>query len=431
MSNVAITVGLVVLLAALNVPIWMALIGGSIPYFFFLDSGVPMQILAQRAVAVMESNSYLAIPFFITAGCIMNISGITKRLLDLADGIVGHRPGGLGHINVLLSALNGGISGSAVADAAVDCKILVPEMLARGYAKDFSAAVTVASALITPIIPPGIGMIIFGFVTNTSIGKLFCAGYIPGIIGVILMMLYVEYVSRKNGYKSSRERRATWKELLILFRNSIWALMAPFGIILGIRFGVCTASEAGAILAWFCLIVGMFIYKEIKVSDLIPVVVESLLSTATVMILICSANVFAYFLTFENIGNDLVNFIMSLNLGKVGFLLLTNVILLLIGMFMEGGAPMIVLGPMLMPIALKYGIDPVHFGIMFVFNLGIGNMSPPFGLVLYQVCSTLDIDIVTMSKAVVPFLVIMVITLMIITFCPGLVMFIPNLIYGA
>lgn len=408
----------------------MALIGGSIPYFLFLQQGMSFQILAQRMMTAMESSSYLAIPFFITAGAVMNYSGISKRLLDLADGLVGHRPGGLGHINVVLSVLMGGISGSAAADAAMESKVLVPEMLARGYDKDFSAAVTVASSLLTPIIPPGIGMIIFGFVTSTSIGRLFCAGYVPGLIGMLLMMGYVEYVSRKRGYKSIRTKRAGSKELLRLLKEGSWALVMPFGIILGIRFGVCTASEAGAICTWYALFVGVFVYREIKWKHIVPIFEESVLGTSTVMILICGANVFAYFLTFENLTNVLVTSIAALNLNRVTFLLLVNVLLLVIGMFLEGGAPMIVLGPLLMPVARSFGIDPVHFGIIFVFNLGIGNMSPPFGLVLYQVCGLLDIDLATMSKACLPFIIIMIITLLITTFIPEIVLFIPNFIYG-
>lgn len=430
MSNITITVCLVLFLAVINVPIWLALIGGSIPYFLFLQDGMSFQIVAQRMLSAMESSSYLAIPFFICAGSIMNYSGISKRLLDLADALVGHLPGGLAHVNILLSVLMGGISGSAAADAAMECKVLVPEMINHGYDKNFSAAVTVASSLLTPIIPPGIGMIILGFVTNTSIGRLFCAGYIPGIIGMALMMLYSGYVAKKRGYGSGRTNRATGKEILRLLRNGIWALIMPFGIILGIRFGVCTASEAGAICCWYALFVGTVLYREIRIKHIVPILEESVLGTSVTMILICAANVFAYFLTFENVTNSLVATITGMELSKVGFLLLVNVLLLLIGMFLEGGAPMIVLGPLLMPVAKAYGIDPVHFAIVFVFNLGIGNMSPPFGLVLYQVCGLLKIDLWSMSKACLPFIIIMIITLMIITFCPGLVLWIPNLIYG-
>lgn len=430
MSNVAITICLVLLLAVMNVPIWIALVGGSIPYFLFLQSGMSFQIVAQRMLSTMESSSYLAVPFFICAGSIMNYSGISKRLLDLADGLLGHRHGGLGHVNILLSVLMGGISGSAVADAAMESKVLVPEMLARGYDKDYSAAVTIASSLLTPIIPPGIGMIIFGFVTETSIGRLFCAGYIPGLIGMLLMMLYNEIISRKRGYKGGRGRHASGRELLKLLRDGIWALIMPFGIILGIRFGICTASEAGAICCWYALFCGLFIYKEIGREHIIPIFEESILGASTTMILICGANVFAYFLTFENLTAALVASITAMHLSRTGFLLIVNVLLLIMGMFIEGGAPMIVLGPLLMPIAKSLGIDPVHFGIVFVFNLGIGNMSPPFGLVLYQVSGLLDIDLWTLSKAVLPFIIIMIVTLLITTFCPEVILFIPNLIYG-
>ncbi len=430
MSNLSISICLILLLAVFNAPIWLALVGGSIPYFLFLQDGMSFTIVAQRMLATMESTSYLAIPFFITAGSIMNYAGISKRLLDLADGLVGHLPGGLAHVNCLLSVLMGGISGSAAADAAMESKVLVPEMIAHGYDKNFSAAVTVASSLLTPIIPPGIGMIILGFVTNTSIGKLFCAGYVPGILGMIMMMIYSGFVAKKKGYGSGRTERAKGKELWKLFADGFWALIMPFGIILGMRFGLCTASEAGALCCWYSLIIGALVYRELKVKDIVPIFEESVIGTSTTMILICGANVFAYLLTFENVTNNLVAFITSMNLSKTAFLLLLNVLLLLIGMFLEGGAPMIVLGPLLMPVAKSLGIDPVHFCIVFVFNLGIGNMSPPFGLVLYQVCGLLDIDLWSMAKACFPFIIIMIIDLMIITFLPDLVLWIPNLVYG-
>lgn len=428
--NIFIPVMSILILAMLNVPIWLSIVGGVLPYFLFLEPTLPMQIITQRILAVTESSSYLAIPFFVTAGAIMNYSGISKRLMDLADGLVGHLTGGLGHVNVLLSVLMGGISGSAAADAAMECKILVPEMERRGYAKDFSAAVTVASSLITPIIPPGMGLIVFSFATQISVGRMFAAGYLPGLMCMVLMMIYVYIVSKKNGYKGSREHIASWRELGSLTLKAIWALVIPFGILFGLRGGAFTATEAGAICAVYSLIIGVFVYKEIKLKHVWPIIKESVLGTATVMILICGANALSYFLTYERVPKALADLMISMNLNKISFLLMVNALLLIIGMFMEGGAPQVILGPLLMPIAKSFGIDPVHFGIMFVFNLGIGNMSPPFGVVLYQVAGLLNIKLTTLSKAVLPFILIMIIVLMIVTFCPDIVLWIPNLIYG-
>ena len=428
--NIWLPIVCIVFLAINNIPIWLAILGGSLPYFIFLQPMLPIQIAVQRVIAVTEGTSYLAIPFFITAGAIMNYAGISSRLLDLADGLVGHLTGGLGHVNVLLSVMMGGISGSAAADAAMEAKILVPEMKKRGYDENFCAAVTIASSLITPIIPPGMGLIIFAFATQISVGRMFAAGYVPGLLCMILMMGYVYYVSKKNGYKGSREKMAPVKEIVKLLLNSFWALLIPFGILLGLRGGMFTATEAGAICAFYSLIVGIFIYKEIKWKHFWPIIKESVLGTSTVMILICGAGALSYFMTYERVPQAFAEFMLSANLNKWTFILLTNIILLIIGMFMEGGPAMVILGPLLMPIAIKLGIDPIQFGIMFVFNLGIGNMSPPFGIVLYQVIGLMGLRFSEVCKAIIPFLIIMLIVLAVIATCPGLILYIPNLLYG-
>lgn len=428
--NIWLPIVCIVFLAINNIPIWLAILGGSLPYFIFLQPMLPIQIAVQRVIAITEGTSYLAIPFFITAGAIMNYAGISSRLLDLADGLVGHLTGGLGHVNVLLSVMMGGISGSAAADAAMEAKILVPEMKKRGYDENFCAAVTIASSLITPIIPPGMGLIIFAFATQISVGRMFAAGYVPGLLCMILMMGYVYYVSKKNGYKGSREKMAPVKEIVKLLLNSFWALLIPFGILLGLRGGMFTATEAGAICAFYSLVVGIFIYKEIKWKHFWPIIKESVLGTSTVMILICGAGALSYFMTYERVPQAFAEFMLSANLNKWTFILLTNIILLVIGMFMEGGPAMVILGPLLMPIAIKLGIDPIQFGIMFVFNLGIGNMSPPFGIVLYQVIGLMGLRFSEVCKAIIPFLIIMLIVLAVIATCPGLILYIPNLLYG-
>lgn len=428
--NIWVPIICIVFLAVMNIPLWISIVGGSLTYFLFLEQSLPIQVAVQRIVAVTESSSYLAIPFFVTAGAIMNYAGISKRLLDLADGLVGHMVGGLGHVNVLLSVLMGGISGSAAADAAMEAKILVPEMKKRGYEEHFCAAVTVASSLITPIIPPGMGLIIFAFSTQISVGRMFAAGYLPGLLCMIFMMMYVYYVSKKNGYKGSREKMASLKELGILCLKAIWALVIPFGILFGLRGGAITATEAGAICAAYSLLVGIFVYKEIKWKHAWIIIEESVLGTATVMILICCCNTLSYFLTYERIPQMFAEAMLSMDLNKYTFLLIVNVLLIIIGMFMEGGPAMMILGPLLMPIALKLGIDPIQFGIMFVFNLGIGNMTPPFGVVLYQVSSLMGLKFTKVAKETIPFIGIMLLVLAIIVLCPKLILFLPNLLYG-
>ena len=367
-----------VFLAVLGMPIWLALLAGALPYFMFLEPMLPVQIIIQRFVTPVESTSYLAIPLFITAGVIMNYSGISKRLMDLADALVGHLTGGLGHVNIVLSVLMGGISGSAAADAATESKILVPEMEKRGYGREFSGAVTIASSLLTPIIPPGMGLIIYAFVTSTSVGRMFAAGYVPGLIGMILMMIYVYFASKKRRYKGSRKHMAPICEIGKLTLKAIWALMLPLGIILALRIGAVTATEAGAVCAIYSIIIGVFVYRELKWKHVWSIIKESLYGTGIVMILICCASPLGYFMTYESIPQGLAEAISALNLNRFTFLLIVNVIFLVLGMFMDGGTPLIILAPLFMPIASSFGIDPVAFGIIVVFNVGIGQYDTAF-----------------------------------------------------
>jgi tripartite ATP-independent transporter DctM subunit len=428
--NILIPISVMIVLALMNIPIWLAIIGGCLPYFLFLETMLPSKVIVQRIIAMTENSSYLAIPFFISAGSIMNHSGISRRLMDLADALVGHLTGGLAQVNCVLSALMGGISGSSAADAAMECKILVPEMTRRGYDIEFSAAVTVASSMVTPIIPPGMGLIIFAFVTSTSVGRLLAAGYIPGFLLTAFYMLYVSFISKKRGYIGSRAKAATIKEILHQAWKSIWAIIMPFGIILGLRFGLFTATEAGAVCAVYALFVGIFIYREFKLANVWPTIEESILGTATVMILICVANAMSYYMTYEQIPQTLINAILSMNLNKYTFLIFVNGLLLIIGMLMDGSAPLIILAPLLTPIAVKLGVNPVHFGLIFVFNICLGNMTPPFGIVLYQVAGLLQVPLTKLGRQLLPFILIMMLVLFLSTFIPQIVLVIPNMIYG-
>ena len=427
--EVFIPVAIIVILMVINTPIWIALVGGLIPYFLFLGDGLPAQILIQRFIVVTESSSYLAIPFFVTAGAIMNRAGLSGKMLDVADALVGHWPGALAHVNVLLSTFMGGVSGSAAADAASECKILVPEMSRRGYDLEFSAAVTVASSLITPIIPPGMGLIIYSMAAGVSVGRMFAAGYVPGILCMVFFMIYVDYISKKRGYRSNRTKAAPLREVLKLFRHAIWAFLMPFGLLMGLRAGVMTASETGAFACVYCTIIGVFVYREFKKEDIIPTIIESVMGTATVMTIMCAANVLAYFLSYENVPRNMTKLIVDFGVGKYGFLLIVNIFIFILGMFVSNGM-IPILAALLTPIASSLGIDPILFGIVVVFGVTIGNMTPPFGLVLYQVAGLTQCNIGKLIKECIPFIIIMVIVLFIISYCEGLTLFIPNLIYG-
>lgn len=412
-----------------GIPFAFSLIIAIIPYFIteaYLDPGV----IIQRLISNAESSSLMAIPLFIMAGSIMNYSGVTKRLLDLCELLVGHKVGGLGHVNVLLSAFMGGISGSGNADAAMECKLLVPQMEARGYSRPFSGAVTVASAVITPIIPPGIALIVYAYLCQVSTGKLLVAGYVPGIMLTIGMMVVVSVVSKKNGYVPSRERMGTAKEFLHTGIDAIWALIIPFGLILLLRMGACTATEGGALIAVYSLIIGKFVYKDLKIAHIPEIIKETVYSTCSVMFIMCAASAFSYYLTWEQIPKKLSTALIEFcGDRRFLFLLLVNLLLLVIGMFFDGLSAMIMLAPILGPVAQALGIDMIHFGIVVVLNTVIGAITPPFGTFLFLVSTTIDVKMEALVKSILPFLGVCIAVLFLITYIPGLVTFVPNLIY--
>lgn len=414
-----------------GMPAAFALIIATIPYFLITD-GVSLSIIIQKMVANTESMSLMAIPFFVVAGSIMTYSGVTSRLMKLAELLVGHLTGGLGQVNVLLSVLNGGISGSGAADAATDCKILVPEMIKRGYSKSFSGAVTAASCCITPIIPPGVGLIVYAYICQVSAGRLLLSGWLPGLLLGAFQMIVVYLVSKKEGFKPSREKIGSLQEIGRAIVDASWALVIPFGLILGLRFGICTATEGGAIIAIYSLIIGVFVYKEIKWEHIPTIMLDAVLSTATVMLVLCASSVFGFYLAFESIPQALSNIVISFSGGnKYLFLLLVNILFLFLGMFMDGTAAMIILGPLFAPIAATLGIDPIHFGIIVVLNITLGGITPPFGMYLYLVASAIKDSVDNIAKALIPFVVVCVIVLLLVTYVPAFSLVIPNLVYGA
>ncbi|NLU10066.1 MAG: TRAP transporter large permease [Tepidanaerobacter acetatoxydans] len=420
---------IVLMLFLLNVPIGFSLIGGSMIYFIFMSDNMPPDLALQNFIAGLESFPLLAIPFFIMVGVVMNYSGISKRLMKFADLLVGHMRGGLAQVNVVLSALMGGISGSANADAAMQCKILVPEMEKRGYDTAFSAAITATSSIIPTIIPPGIMMILYCMTARVSVGKVFLAGYIPGLVITIILMIAVDIVAKKEGYGRVREKRASLKEILLGFKEGFFALIMPFLLILGLRFGVFTPTEGGAIAVAYSIVVGVFVYKELKWEHFIPIVKESLLSTAEVMFIIAGANLFGYYLSFERIPHTVAQLVLGISGNKYIFLFLINIFLLIVGMFVEGGPAIIIITPLLVPILKELGIDLVHFGIVITLNLAIGGITPPFGSMLFVCTSLLKISLTDILKANILFLIAILIALFVITYVPAISLFLPNLIW--
>ena len=412
----------------LNVPIAFSLIASSLVYFLFINTSIPVTLVMQRFISSASSFPLLAIPFFIMVGSVMNYSGISRSLLSFADSLIGHKTGGLAHVNVALSTLMGGISGSANADAAMQSKILAPEMVKKGYDLPFTAAITAASSSISPVIPPGINLIIYALLANVSVHEMFIAGYVPAFMMAISLMITIAIIAKRRHYAPSRNEAAPTKERLYYLGKAVPALLIPFGIILGMRFGLFTPTEAGAIAVLLCAIIGFFIYRELKIKHFPIIFKETIQGTSSVMFIIIGALIFGYYMTLEQIPQNVASALILVTDNKLVLLMLINLLLLIVGMFIEGGAAMIILTPLLLPAVLNLGVNPVHFGIIVIVNIMIGGVTPPFGSMMFTVCSILKVKLIDFVRAVLPFLFALLVVLMILTYSEGLVMFLPNLL---
>ena len=396
--------------------------------YFSLTPGIPQLIVTQRIVSGTESIPLLAVPFFVCAGVYMNYSGVTERIMNFCSVVTGRMTGGLAQVNVLLSTLMGGLSGSNLADAAMEAKMLVPEMEKKGFSKAFSSVVTATSAMITPLIPPGIGMIIYASVTGVSVGKMFISGLGVGAILCIAMMILVHIVSKKRGYKPIRTEKLPAREVVGSVKQAFFPLCLPIIIIGGIRIGMFTPTEAGAVAIVYSLILG-FCYRKMNAKNLIAGIKETVLTTASIMLIVGAASALSWIFTKEQIPQALTTFMLTHISNKYLFLLIVNVFLIFVGMFVEGNAINIILGPLLAPIAASYGIDPIQFGMMFIFNISIGSLSPPMGTLMFVTCGVTKCKIKDFIKESVPFYVLLFIVLALLTFVPVCTTGLVNLFY--
>lgn len=428
--STAVSVGLilVLILLFLKVPVFVSIIAGSVAYFF-LNPDVNAMILAQRVSSAIQSTSLLAVPFFVCAGVFMNYSGVTRRIMALCDVLTGRMWGGLAQVNVLLSTMMGGLSGSSLADAAMEARMLVPEMEKKGMSKEFSSVVTAASAMITPLIPPGIAMILFGSLANLSVGKLFVSGIGVGLILCIGEMVTVSIISRKRGYAPNRKERLHWKQVALVLKQAILPLILPVVIIGGIRIGAFTATEAGTVAVLYSIFLGL-LYKEIDWNTIVKGLKETVISTAGIMMIIGAASALSWVLTKERIPQTITELMLQITDNKYVFLLLVNLFLLFVGMFIEGNAAMIVLVPLLYPIATgTYGIDGIQFAMMFIFNMAIGSLSPPMGTLMFVVCNETKCKLSTFIKESIPFYIVLLVELFLFATVPVLTTGLVNLIY--
>ncbi len=415
-----------IVLIFLGVPIAFSL--GISSFIYLALNDISLTILAQKMYMGIDTFTLLSIPGFVLAGNLMNSGGITKRIIEFCDSIVGFVRGGLAIANVAASMIFAGISGTALADTASIGPILIPAMVEQGYDPDFSAAVTAASSTIGPIIPPSMPMIVAATLVGISVTKMFVAGIIPGILMGAGMMILSYYISVKRGYPKGELKSLSyiWKS----FKGAFWAILMTVIILFGILGGVFTPTEASIIAVVYGALVGMFIYKELKLKDIPRVMIDSLRTTASIMVLVGFANTFAWILASEQIPQMIAQAILSISNNPVVVILLLNVLLLFVGTFMETIAALVILFPVLLPVGISIGMDPIQFGVMVVLNLMIGLTTPPVGVCLFVAGSIAKISLASLTKAILPYVIVNLIVLLIVSFVPAVTLFLPKLFLG-
>ncbi|MFO8044138.1 MAG: TRAP transporter large permease [Alkalispirochaeta sp.] len=416
------------ILLILRVPITFTLAVSSIVTAWYLD--LPLMAITQRMVQGVRSFSLLAIPFFILAGEIMSRGGISRRLIGFSNVLIGRMRGGLAQVNVLASMFFGGISGSAVADVSSIGTIMIPVMKQKGYDADYSTAVTVTSACQGIIIPPSHNMIIYSLAAGgVSVGRLFLGGFVPGVTLGLALMVISYIIAVKRDYP--KERKYSLGEGLTVTKDALLGLLTAVIIIGGVISGVFTATESAAIATVYAFFITFFVYREISLRAFPAILVNALKTLAMVMSLIAAASAFGYLLAFLQIPAKATQLLLSITSNRVALLLLINVLLLILGMIMDMAPLILITTPILYPVVVSaLGMDPVHFGIMLMLNLGIGLATPPVGSAMFVGCAVGKVSIEKAARAMVPFYVTMIVVLMLVTFVPQIVMFIPNLVMG-
>lgn len=415
-----------VILIVLGVPVAFALAFGA--FTAFAPQGDLMLLtVSQYMTAALDSFILLAIPFFILAASVMNAGGITERLVDLATRLVGHLRGGLGHVNVLTNTMMAGLSGSSMADAAAIAKVMVPGMEKRGYPRAFGCALTSSAGVLANLIPPSLGLIVYGALASASVGALFVAAIVPGLIMASALAIVVHLMSLRKGFGRDTER-ATGAEKLASLWRALPALILPVIIVGGVRFGVFTATEAGAVAVLYALICGLFLYRQLEWRGLLRAMRESLLDTVAVMVIIAAASPFAWVLVTDQVPQRIAHELGILATSPMLLLLLLNIFLLFAGLIMEMIAAMVILVPIFIPIITAAGISPIHFGVVIVVNLVIGALTPPLGMLVFTTARVGNAPVVDVFKAIGPFLVGLIIALALITYFPALSLTLPALI---
>ena len=422
-------IGIFFVFLLLGMPVAFAI--GLSGFSFFMMAELPMTILVQKSISASQSFTMLAIPLFILAGNLMNSCGITKRLMRFCNACTGHMRGNIGQVSCLLSTLMGGVSGSAVADAAMQCRILGPEMLRLGYAKGWAAAINGLSGLIVATIPPSMGLIIYGTVGEVSIGRLFMAGWVPGILMCVLLMLAVSWSAKKFGYKPEFEKPAPFSEIWKSFISSIWAIMFPVLLIVLIRFGIMSPTESGAFACAYALFVGIVVHKELSKEALMKTLRDSVKDITVITIILAFSGVFGYGVVYDGITITIASALTSITSNPTILLGIVILFLLICGCFMETTVIALILTPILLPVVQSVGVDPVVFGMIMMTTVTFGVMTPPVGTALYTCSDIMGCSIQETVKYGWPVYLAIVGVILFMVFFPDAVLFLPNLVYGA
>jgi TRAP-type transport system large permease protein len=414
-------------LMIIGLPIVFALILGPAISLIVAGKEIFLTLLIQRLYNGIDSFPLMAVPFFILAGEIMNSGKITQNLVDFSKALIGHVRGGLAQVNILSSILFAGLSGSAVADTSALGSMLIPAMEKNGYSRRFSAAITAASSVIGPIIPPSGLMILYAFVMNVSVGGLFAAGMIPGLLVGGGLMTITWYISKKRNYPVAN-KRATYRERGVAFKKAFWPLMTPVILIGGILTGVFTPTEAAAVAAGYALVISMFVSRTLKLKDLPKVFSSSAVSSGVILLLVGAAVSFSSVVSLSGAPGILTNAVLEISDNPLVVLFLINILLFIVGMFLDAGPAILILGPILGPVVTGMGVDPLHFAVVMCVNVTVGLATPPMGLVLFVAASLSGESIEKITMEIIPFLMVEVGVIFLITFVPELCLFVPRLL---
>lgn len=413
---------------ALGFPVAIAL-GLSALFGLISHPGIPLVIIVQRMFVAIDSFPLMAVPLYMLAGFLMSSGGISRRILSFSNALVGHITGGLAHVNILASMIFAGISGSAVADTAGIGNIIIPSMVEHKYSRPYSSAVTAISSTIGIVIPPSIPMVIIGAMLGVSVGKLFLGGIIPGLL-IGFSLMFTAFIIAKKGKFPKQSQKLHAKAIARNFIEAFWALLMPMIIVGGIVVGVFTPTEAGAVAVTYALFAGLFIYKELKFPFIIECLWKTAISTAKVFFIIATAGLYTWLLTAHGFPMLVGKLLLSITRSPTIMMAVIVAILLLITTFMESIATIILLLPILFPVAQQVGIDPIYFGVMVVISVGVGLVTPPVGLCLYVAADIAKVNIPEASKSLIPFIVTIIILLIVLLFTPVLITYIPELILG-